>query len=397
MSMNSETQVGAANGVITFTGVQIRALQGVVPSFCVDAREQLALEGVAPGPDFEQLYTNLGYQHCHMLLPPATTADMMVALAQHLLAQEGLSGADIDTVISVTQTPDYLTPGNSFIYKHFLGLGENCLGFDLCANCTGFLNGLFLGAQLVSSGIRSRVLVLMGDCARLTNIFNRNERDHLICDGGSAVILERNLAAPDLVFSCKSADQFDHNQLPARSVSLSLREPNAATLALAAPRPAPAQLTAEHCVEFPSGTNSPKDNFVFVKSAFLGHTLIVKGLQEMLAATGRSLTDLSLGLCSPLPQVMFKGLNEVLAKPYAHDAKLKAHAQGFFRFLNQDPGHVVNGALGLTISHNLEQLPELTSQPVCLAATGAGLSVAVALVEFSQTHLYPTFRFEQEA
>ena len=101
--------------------------------------------------------------------------------------------SDLQLIVFVTQTPDYLLPGNSFLLMGKLGLSEEIINFDINQACTGFIYGTLLiekfmengninSAALICSDTYSKILdkedrgtsMLFGDAASVT-IFNSSE------------------------------------------------------------------------------------------------------------------------------------------------------------------------------------------------------------------------------
>ena len=171
--------------------IKIRAIQGVLPAYSVPASEQLKAEGVAP-QEIEQYIRAFGYQNCRFLLPPATLGDMMISALRDFMRNEQLKPQDIDALINVTQTPDYIAPCNSFFYHQQLDLPHSCMCLDLYGTCSGVFNALYTAATMLQSSTCHRVLIVVGDCFRFSQIFDFDEPAHLFSDGGGILLVEKS-------------------------------------------------------------------------------------------------------------------------------------------------------------------------------------------------------------
>ena len=121
--------------------------------------------------------------------PEICASDLCEAAARRLLAETGLTPADLDALVFVSQTPDYRMPATAACLQDRLGLPKSAAAFDLNCGCTGFIYGLLQACLLTGAGAR-RVLVLAGDTStRLVNPGDNSVR-MIFGDAGSAVLIE---------------------------------------------------------------------------------------------------------------------------------------------------------------------------------------------------------------
>jgi 3-oxoacyl-[acyl-carrier-protein] synthase-3 len=118
-----------------------------------------------------------------------TTSSMCMHAADRALRRAGLGAAELDLVICATTTPDQLLPATACVVQQRLG-AAHAGAFDLNTACTGFVNGLIVGAQFIQAGTCDRVLVVAGET--LTRFVNWRDRDTCVLfgDGAGAVVLE---------------------------------------------------------------------------------------------------------------------------------------------------------------------------------------------------------------
>lgn len=92
-----------------------------------------------------------------------TTSDLCYAAAEQLIVDLGWEKNEIEGIIFVSQTPDYILPATACILQDRLGLSKECYTADVSLGCSGWVYGLSITASLVGSGSLKKALVLCGD------------------------------------------------------------------------------------------------------------------------------------------------------------------------------------------------------------------------------------------
>jgi len=106
------------------------------------------------------------------------------------IESSGLKKEDIDMLIVATTTPDKLSPSTACIIKDNLDL-YNAIAFDISAVCSGFLFGMSVAEQYISSGTYNNILVIGVDI--FSTITDYTSRDCLFFgDGAGAAILSKS-------------------------------------------------------------------------------------------------------------------------------------------------------------------------------------------------------------
>jgi 3-oxoacyl-[acyl-carrier-protein] synthase-3 len=110
--------------------------------------------------------------------------------ALRAIESSGLNKEDIDMLIVATTTPDKLSPSTACIIKDKLQL-TNTIAFDISAVCSGFLFGMSVAEQYISSGMYNNILVIGVDI--FSTITDWKRRDCVFFgDGAGAAILSRS-------------------------------------------------------------------------------------------------------------------------------------------------------------------------------------------------------------
>ncbi|MFA6922349.1 MAG: ketoacyl-ACP synthase III [Gallionella sp.] len=149
--------MNAASGVLGH--VALRAISCAVPDHPVGNEQFVARFG--EGVDKFAKMTGV-VRRC-VALPEQTSSDLSYVAAKRLFDTGKAAPEEIDAVIFVSQTPDYILPATACVLHQRLGLKKECLAFDINLGCSGFVYGLFVAGSLCRrEGIRN-VLLCGGD------------------------------------------------------------------------------------------------------------------------------------------------------------------------------------------------------------------------------------------
>ena len=91
-----------------------------------------------------------------------TTSDLSYGAAEKLIVDLGWNKDEIDALVFVSQTPDYILPATACILQDRLGLNKECMAFDVSLGCSGWVYGLSAVAGLIRNGAK-KALLLAGD------------------------------------------------------------------------------------------------------------------------------------------------------------------------------------------------------------------------------------------
>jgi len=103
--------------------------------------------------------------------PEDVTFDEAAALAgRRALELAELAPSDVDLLISTSVCKHHLEPSVACSVHHRLGLGPECVNFDLGNACLGFVNAMQVGAMAVETGQARTVLIVDGEGSRHTQL-----------------------------------------------------------------------------------------------------------------------------------------------------------------------------------------------------------------------------------
>ena len=155
-----------------------------VPSTILTNEE---IEATIPGTNAKWIYEQLGIRERRISSAHESTGDLATEAGRRAIANANLTPRDIGLIIVCTTTPRRIAPSTACYVQHQLGAHE-CPAFDLAAVCSGFIYGLAVAAQFVTSGIYKNILVIGADT--FSKITDWNRRDCVFFgDGAGAVVV----------------------------------------------------------------------------------------------------------------------------------------------------------------------------------------------------------------
>jgi len=118
-----------------------------------------------------------------------TTSDLCYAAAERLIADLGWNKSEIDALIIVSQTLDYILPATACILQNRLGLSKECFAEDIQLGCSGWVYGMSTIASLMQSGCVRKALLMAGDAAQHIRV-PEEKMDALFGHAGTVTALE---------------------------------------------------------------------------------------------------------------------------------------------------------------------------------------------------------------
>lgn len=179
-------------------GIQLKAVSCVLPS---ERLEIQSLKSEFGEQQIARIMKNSGIDELRIANDSIRTSDLCAQAAKNLIASENISIKDIDGVVFVSQTPDYVLPATSCILQDRLGLRKDILTIDVNSGCNGYVQGLFQSSVMLNSGGCKQILLLTGDT--ITKLLNPRDQSlrTIMGDCGSASLIVKDVETKDIVFS----------------------------------------------------------------------------------------------------------------------------------------------------------------------------------------------------
>lgn len=181
-------------GLSTLNNVRLAGM-----ATCVPKRVLSNLEDCPPQirSERERLVRNIGIQYRRICPEWQCFSDLAFDATEKLLAELQWAREDVDALIVVTQSPDYLIPATAIILQDRLKLSQATIAYDVNLGCSGYPFGIHLLGSMIASGTIKKGLLLVGDKSA-------NVKDPLFSDAGTATALEFDPTASPMYFDLNS-------------------------------------------------------------------------------------------------------------------------------------------------------------------------------------------------
>src|SRR5262245_36492387 len=181
--------------------VEIAGIACAVPEA---VRTQNDLENIFGVEQSRRVAKNTGVARRHVSTAGLCASDLCFIAAERLLDQIRWDRSSIEVIVFVSVTPDYVVPATACVLQHRLNLSKSCAAFDVTHACSAYPYGLWIVANLLSSGNAKRALLLVGDTvSRLVSPYDQSTAP-LFGDAGSATAVQWNDSAQPITFELGS-------------------------------------------------------------------------------------------------------------------------------------------------------------------------------------------------
>jgi 3-oxoacyl-[acyl-carrier-protein] synthase-3 len=128
------------------------------------------------------------------------TSDLCCEAAEKLMKELNWQKEEIEILVFVSQTADYILPVSAAILQDRLGLSTNCIAFDVPLGCSGYIYGMSIISGMMNAAGLKKGLLLAGDTS--SKLLSKSDKSTvpLFGDGGSATAFEFDENADDLLF-----------------------------------------------------------------------------------------------------------------------------------------------------------------------------------------------------
>jgi 3-oxoacyl-[acyl-carrier-protein] synthase-3 len=166
--------------------VRIAGISACIPEKILENREY-------PGfisDEAEKFIASTGVARRRMADAKTCTSDLCFKSAEKLISDLKWNKEDIDCLIFVTQTPDYILPATSCLLQERLNLREDIFALDISLGCSGWVYGLQVISSLLTSGQVKKGLLLAGDTTLKPCSAEDKSTYPLFGDAGTATAVE---------------------------------------------------------------------------------------------------------------------------------------------------------------------------------------------------------------
>lgn len=281
-------------------------------------------------------------------------SDLCFVAAKHLLDKYNCA-EEIDIVIFVSQSPDYILPATSILLQNRLGLKKDCIAFDISLGCSGYVYGLSVISNMLQSGQLKKGLLLVGDKSSTSTTYTDKSTYPLFGDAGTATLIEHTEKENPWYFnlqsdgSGKDAIIIEHG---------SCRTPFDKTL--------------EDIVEIEPGISRAKKHLI-LNGMDVFNFALKEGAANILALYEKSNTKKEDTDYFVLHQAN-KLINESVRKKLKIDLEKVPYSIDLF-------GNTSSGSIPLTMCYKMEEVLQSKKLTLLLCGFGVGFSWGSALVK----------------
>lgn len=168
--------------------INIAHIASVVPEKSIELD---SLDTIYGENEVKKIIKTTGIHRVRYVDENTTSADLCKKAANIILNKKPELRKQIDGLIFVSQSRDYILPQTSHVLQHELQLSTETVCYDLPVGCTGYIYGLFQAALLINSGMCNKVLVLAGDTT--SKMISPKDRtvSMVFGDAGTATLVEK--------------------------------------------------------------------------------------------------------------------------------------------------------------------------------------------------------------
>lgn len=170
---------------LEFKNVRIAGVSAGIPKFVASNLHPLESDGVSAEYSPEAFVEATGVLERHVSLT-LTTSDLCYEAAERLIEDLGWNKSEIEALVFVSQTADYVLPATACILQDRLGLSRECYAEDVALGCSGWVYGLSNVASLLTTGTIRKALLLAGDAKKRA----KGSLDPLFGHAGTVTALE---------------------------------------------------------------------------------------------------------------------------------------------------------------------------------------------------------------
>ncbi|MBR5611069.1 MAG: ketoacyl-ACP synthase III [Bacteroidales bacterium] len=181
---------------LSFENLKVSGISACVPKEIDDNRTT----SLIPDDERENLINSIGIVQKRIAPEGVCASDLCYFAAEKLIKELKWDKSEIQALIFVSQTPDYILPATSCILQDRLGLSSECLAIDISLGCSGWVYGMSTLASYMGKNNIAKALLLSGDLATRTNS-PRNRSDFpLFGDAGTCTAIEYDEGASGIKF-----------------------------------------------------------------------------------------------------------------------------------------------------------------------------------------------------
>ncbi len=186
---------------LAFENICITGISSIVPENRIDNSNETEY---FTETELKKYIGTVGVRYRNIANNITTTSDLCFQAAENLIEKMSIDRSEIDMLLFVSQTPDYILPATAIILQDRLNLNKRCAAFDINLGCSGFVYGLSVAYSYLQQKHIKKVLLLCGDTP--SKIVSKKDKSAslLFGDSGTATIIESDRVCKRAYFTLNS-------------------------------------------------------------------------------------------------------------------------------------------------------------------------------------------------
>lgn len=175
------------------------AIKGI--SCCVPKNTERNIDlDILTQEEIQKFIDATGVEERRIATKEICTSDLCCEAAEKLIKDLNWQKEEIEILVFVSQTADYILPVSAAVLQDRLGLSTNCIAFDVPLGCSGYVYGMSIIASMMNSTGIKKGLLLAGDTS--SKLLSKSDKSTvpLFGDGGSATAFQLDEKADTLLF-----------------------------------------------------------------------------------------------------------------------------------------------------------------------------------------------------
>lgn len=340
---------------LKFNQKKITGLLTILPQIEIKFEDELENYNFSKAQSLK-LKMVMGYDKHRIVDEKTCISDLAVFGMNYLFENKLLSKNDVDAIVVVTQSPDFLMPPTSVIIQGQLGLKNDMYCLDINQGCAGYIVGLHQAFMLLDQEKINKVALINADI--LSKKVNRRDRNSfpLIGDAASITIVEKDNDAKPIFGNIKfNGAAWDTLMIPAGGFRL------------------PSSPETSIAVDDGKGNFRSPDNLVMKGDA------VFNFVQTEVPPMIDALTNFANCPISEIDYFMFHQPNKFMLQKLADKMKVEYHKMPFN--IVENFGNASGVTIPTAITYNLGEKLVENEFTICLAGFGVGLTWGSLLLE----------------
>lgn len=175
------------------------AIRGI--SCCVPKNKERNVDlEILTQEEIQKFMEATGVEERRIATKEICTSDLCCEAAEKLITDLNWQKDEIEILVFVSQTADYILPVSAAILQDRLGFSTDCIAFDVPLGCSGYVYGISIIAGMMKAAGLKKGMLLAGDTS--SKLLSKTDKSTvpLFGDGGSATAFEFDENAEKLLF-----------------------------------------------------------------------------------------------------------------------------------------------------------------------------------------------------